>query len=77
MLDIKLIRTNPELVKEAMRKRKKEIDIDALLALDVKRRELIYTAEQKKAEQNQKNKLVVEAGRGDPRAAALDSEHSE
>ncbi len=58
MLDIKLIRTNPELVKEAMRKRKKEIDIDALIALDAKRRELIYTAEQKKAEQNQKNKLV-------------------
>ena len=41
-----------------MRKRKKEIDIDALIALDAKRRELIYTAEQKKAEQNQKNKLV-------------------
>ncbi len=58
MLDIKQIRSNPELVKEGMRKRRKEIDIDGLLKLDSKRRELIQMAEQKKAEQNQKNKLV-------------------
>jgi seryl-tRNA synthetase len=34
MLDIKLIRENPELVKEAARNKNVEVDIDRLLVLD-------------------------------------------
>ena len=38
MLDIKLIRENPDLVKEALKKRGLKLDIDAVLALDENKR---------------------------------------
>ena len=43
MLDIKLIRENPDLVKAAMKSRNKDMDalVDEVLAIDVQRRELI------------------------------------
>ena len=34
MLDIKYIRENPDFIKEAARRKKFEVDIDRLLALD-------------------------------------------
>src|SRR4030065_233965 len=44
MLDLKLIRSNPEKVKEALKKRKEKIDIEEVLSLDEKRRELLLEA---------------------------------
>ena len=58
MLDIKLIRTEPEKVKAALSRRKEEVDIDGLLELDKQRRELLYDAEQKKARQNTVSKQI-------------------
>ena len=60
MLDIKVIRENPDRVKAAMRSRNKDMDavIDELLALDVRRREMIARSEALKAEQNQLNKQL-------------------
>lgn len=58
MLDMKLLRTDPDRVREAMRKRRKEVDIDSLIAADAARRELIVETEQKKAEQNAESKMV-------------------
>ena len=60
MLDIKVIRTDPERVKAAMRARGADLDavIDELLAIDVKRRDLTQQSEQRKAEQNQASKEV-------------------
>ena len=52
MLDPKFIRENPDLVKEAMAKRKENVDIDAFLALDEKRRDCITKAEQLKNKRN-------------------------
>ena len=54
MLDIKQIRENPEQVKAAMRSRNKDMDslIDELLAIDIKRRELMTTTDTMKQEQN-------------------------
>ncbi|MGI6114071.1 MAG: serine--tRNA ligase [Mahellales bacterium] len=52
MLDIKFIRTNPQLVKEALSKRKETVDIDRLLALDEQRRGLLLEAEQLKNKKN-------------------------
>jgi seryl-tRNA synthetase len=52
MLDIKFIRTNPQLVKEALSKRKETVDIDGLLALDEQRRGLLLEAEQLKNKKN-------------------------
>ena len=60
MLDIKLIRSEPDKVKAAMRSRNMDLDdaIDSLLDIDVKRRELMLATEQLKAEQNAASKEI-------------------
>lgn len=52
MLDIKFIRQNPDVVKEAARKKGVMVDIDRLLAVDERRRQTLRELEQKRAEQN-------------------------
>ena len=52
MIDIRLLRTEPEKVKAALARRKENVDIDGLLELDKLRRELTFDADKKKAEQN-------------------------
>jgi len=60
MLDIRLIRENPQKVKDAMRSRNKNMDalVDEVLSLDVKRRELIAQTEALKQQQNAANKEI-------------------
>lgn len=58
MLDIKLIRTEPEKVKNALSRRKEVVDIDAILKLDSERREILFDVEQKKAQQNSVSKEI-------------------
>ena len=60
MLDIKLIRENPDFVKERLVTRNANFsdDIDKLLALDVERRTLIAETESKKADQNVVSKQI-------------------
>ncbi|OGR45344.1 MAG: serine--tRNA ligase [Elusimicrobia bacterium GWA2_61_42] len=52
MLDINLIRTNPEKVRQALLKRLDAVDLEPLLALDRKRRELIVEADALKMKKN-------------------------
>lgn len=56
MLDIKFIRNNPDVVKKAIQNKNVELDLDKLLAIDARRRELIESSEALKAEQNKKSK---------------------
>ena len=58
MLDIKLIRSNPELVKKALKRRNSSLDIEPLLELDKSRREIIYEVEALKAKQNEVSKQI-------------------
>ncbi len=58
MLDLKLIRTETEKVKKALARRKEVVDIDALLSLDTKRREMLYEVEQLKSKQNDVSKQI-------------------
>ena len=61
MLDIKLIRENPELVKQGIEnKNEKHNTVDEILELDKKRRMLLTEAEEKKAK---KNKVSAEVGK--------------
>lgn len=62
MLDIKFIRENPDLVKEAMKKRNADLDkkIDKILSLDITRRELTAKVEKKKSQQNIVTKKIPE-----------------
>ena len=56
MLDIKFIRQNPEALKEAARKKHVDFDVEHLLAVDSRRRELLESSESLKAEQNKRSK---------------------
>ncbi|MDD4189010.1 MAG: serine--tRNA ligase [Eubacteriales bacterium] len=58
MLDINLIRENPEKVKKALLKRMGSVDFTELLSWDTKRRELIVETENMKAERNRVSKLI-------------------
>lgn len=59
MLDIHFIRENADLVKEGARKKKIEVDIDRLLAVDDDRKRLRGELDEKRAEQNRASKLIV------------------
>ena len=63
MLDLKLIRSEPERVKEALARRGAAEEIDELLRLDARRRELLPLIEGGRAEQNQASKAIAEAKR--------------
>ncbi len=52
MLDIRMLRENPELVKAGIAKKNDKTDIDKILQLDNERREIIREVEQLKGERN-------------------------
>ncbi|VGO21377.1 serine--tRNA ligase [Pontiella sulfatireligans] len=58
MLDIRFVRENADAVKAAMINRNAEVDVDALLALDSRRRAIVAEAEVLKAERNKISKSI-------------------
>ncbi|MFH0845983.1 MAG: serine--tRNA ligase [Patescibacteria group bacterium] len=58
MLDIKFIRENIELVKEAVRKKRSKVDITYFITLDDKRKKLQNKLDEKRAEQNIETKKI-------------------
>ena len=60
MLDIRLIREDPDRVKRAMKTRNKDMDavVDEIIAIDQKRRELASKRDALKAEQNNASKMI-------------------
>jgi len=58
MLDIKLLRTEPEKIKEALKNRANDLDIEPAIELDTKRREILAKVEQMKAKQNEITKKI-------------------
>jgi len=72
MIDIKLIRENPELVKSSQRGRgEDESIVDRLIEIDSKRRDAISAFETVRAEQNLLSKSVG-AAKGDEKSALLE-----
>ena len=88
MLDIKFIRSNPDEVKDALRKRRSKLDLGEFLAIDQKRRDLLLETEELKARRNQASgemarlkksgenaeSLLAEMGVVSARVKALDEE---
>lgn len=73
MLDIKFIRENPAVIKQALVNRKGEADIDGLLELDHLRRSAITEAEGMKTERNAASKTIgglMKEGKRDEAEAA-------
>lgn len=60
MLDLKFVRNNPEIIKEALRKRGASISLDPFLELDERRREKLVEVEKLK---NKRNVVSEEIGR--------------
>ena len=58
MLDIKILRTEPERIVEALKSRNNDLDITPAIELDKQRREILYTVEQMKAKQNEITKKI-------------------
>jgi seryl-tRNA synthetase len=65
MLDIKFIRENKELVVLGIKKKHIKLDIEKLIKVDDKRREILTSLEAKRAEQNKVNFKVANASPSD------------
>lgn len=59
MLDIRLIREHPEMVKEAIAKKKDKADIDRFLDVDEKRRQLLAQVEQMRSQRNAESQRIA------------------
>ena len=66
MIDIKLLREQPELVRAAIAHKKFTCDIDAVLTLDQMRRTKITEAEQARAKQKSANQDMAALAKGSP-----------
>jgi seryl-tRNA synthetase len=58
VLDIKLIRDNPEIVREAMEKRGESAPLDQIISLDEQRRQLLHEMETLRAHRNEVSKQL-------------------
>jgi len=77
MLDLKFIRQNPQTVAEGIAAKGSQADIESLLELDARRRDLLSRSEKLKAERNRANQRIARSkssGKPDP---ALISEMKE
>jgi seryl-tRNA synthetase len=72
MLDIKFIRENPDLIKEAVRKKHLTFNVDELLAAETKRVELLNAVEAMRAEQNTFTDKIARATDQAERAVMID-----
>jgi len=61
MIDIKLLRAEPDRIRRALQRRHSAFDLDALLELDAKRRGVLYELEQGRAEQNRTSAAIAQA----------------
>ena len=74
MFDIKLIRDNPDAVREGLKNRRSPVDIDQVLALDARRRAAITEADALKSERNAVSKKIGELKRAGQDTSAIQAE---
>ncbi len=71
MLDLKLMQSNPEAVRESLKKRSSKLDVQEFLTLDEKRKELIGQSEELKAERNRASGEIAQRKRNKEDASDL------
>lgn len=77
MLDIKLFRENPELVREALEKRQMDpAAVEEVLEFDSQRRDLIQEVEELRAERNRVSKQIGKMEDAEEREAKIDAMRS-
>jgi seryl-tRNA synthetase len=77
MLDIKLIRDNPELVKKGIESKNEKNRVDEILELDKRRRSIITTSEELKAKKNLVSQQVAQLKKQKEDASAIIAEMKE
>lgn len=73
MLDIKFIKENPDIIKEAVRKKHLSFDVDMLLKVEEKRKEALLAFEQARSTQNTLSQEVAHARDNDERERLIQS----
>jgi len=71
MLDLKFVRSNPDIVKEALAKRHADIDLDDFLKQEEKRRQILFDVENLKAERNKVSEEVAKLKKSGQNAETL------
>lgn len=74
MLDIKLLRTDPDKIKTALKNRNSDLDISPIIELDSKRRAILAKVEQMKATQNEISKKIPAMKKAGEDTSAIFSE---
>ncbi len=77
MLDIKVLRQEPEKIKEALKKRNNDLDITPAIELDEKRRQILGDVEEKKAKQNAISKQIPQMKKAGEDTTAIFKEMKE
>ena len=72
MLDINLIRKDPKKIKQVLKERNKKVDVDLLLRLDKKRRDMLQKVEELRASQNSANEKIAKAQGADKQKMILE-----
>jgi len=72
MLDINLIRKDPKKIKKVLKERNQKVDVDLLLRLDKKKREVLQKIEEMRASQNQANEKIAQAQGADKQKMILE-----
>jgi seryl-tRNA synthetase len=70
VIDLKLLRTDPDLVRDSLRRRGASIDLDAILKVEAAYRERLAEVESLRSEQNRAGKQIARA-KGPDRDAAM------
>ena len=71
MLDMKLVRQNPEKIRKMLKDRMVEFDLDLLLQLDEKRRELIISTDSLRNKKNEMSIKISDAKKANKDASKL------
>ena len=77
MLDIKILRTEPDKIREALKKRNNDLAITPAIELDLARREILTQVEKKKAQQNEISKKIPQMKKAGEDTAAIFAEMKE
>jgi len=70
MIDIAILRDDPDALRSALARRKLDLDVDALIEMDVSRRAVRAAAEEMRAEQKRSGKAIAQL-RGEEKQAAI------
>ena len=77
MLDIKILRTEPDRIREALKKRNNDLDITPAIELDKARREILTEVEKKKAQLNEISKKIPQLKKAGEDTSAIFAEMKE